>query len=119
MPKNICKSILLFLVLFQLIFLTTNIAAQSIAEVKLKNNLPTLLIDGKVYPPFAYMSYLGEKKYYKEIAAAGIHLYNIPAYLAERGINSVSGIGPFRTPIWIGKDQYDFSSLINYFNEII
>ncbi|NOX65885.1 MAG: hypothetical protein GXO85_08815 [Chlorobi bacterium] len=93
--------------------------AQSRAEVKISNDIPTLFIDGKPYPPFAYMSYLGEKKYYKEIAATGIHLYNIPSYLGERGINSTSGIGSFRSPIWIGEDHYDFSSLIKDFEDII
>lgn len=93
--------------------------AQSQAEIKIDSGNPTLLIDGKAYPPFAYMSYLGEKKYYKEIAASGIHLYNIPSYLGERGINSVSGIGPFRSPIWIAENKYDFSSLIKDFEDII
>jgi beta-galactosidase len=119
LSKNFYRSLLLIIFFLQLLSLSSSILAQSRAEVKLKNNLPTLFIDGKVYPPFAYMSYLGEKKYYKEIAAAGIHLYNIPAYFAERGINSVSGICPFRPPIWIGKNQYDFSSLIKDFNDII
>ena len=64
------------------------------------------------------MSYFGEQKYFKEIAVTGIHLYNIPSYLGERGINSTSGIGPFRSPIWIGENQYDFSSLIKDFEEI-
>lgn len=94
---------------------------QSLAqsEIKMNSGHPTLLIDGKNYPPFAYMSYLGEKKYYKEITASGIHLYNIPSYLGERGINSTSGIGPFRSPIWIDENQYDFSSLIKDFEDII
>ena len=93
--------------------------AQSRTEINLNEGRPSLVIDGKPYPPFAYMSYLGEKKYYKEIADAGIHLYNIPAYLADRGINSTSGIGPFRKPIWIGADEYDFSSVIQDFEKII
>ena len=93
--------------------------AQSRTEINLNEGRPSLEIDGKPYPPFAYMSYLGEKKYYKEIADAGIHLYNIPAYLADRGINSTSGIGPFRKPIWIGADEYDFSSVIKDFEKII
>ncbi len=93
--------------------------AQSRTEINLNEGRPSIVIDGKPHPPFAYMSYLGEKKYYKEIADAGIHLYNIPAYLADRGINSTSGIGPFRKPIWIGADEYDFSSVIQDFEKII
>jgi beta-galactosidase len=65
------------------------------------------------------MSYLGETKYYKEVADAGVHLYCFPAYLGERGINSESGIGPFRPPIWIGDNQYDFSAIIKDFTDIV
>lgn len=101
---------------FQTSFMTV---AQSRTEVKLTDGRPTLVIDGKSYPPYAYMSYLGEEKYYKEIAASGIHLYNFPAYLGERGINSSSGIGPFRPPIWTGENEYDFSSMVKDFEEII
>ncbi len=124
MVKQIFKSFsqrffFLFIAVHLNCFTTELLVAQSRAEVKTSNDIPTLFIDGKPYPPFAYMSYLGEKKYYKEIAATGIHLYNIPSYLGERGINSTSGIGSFRSPIWIGENQYDFSSLIKDFEDII
>lgn len=99
--------------------ISTVATAQSRTEIKLTEGRPTLVIDGEAYPPFAYMSYLGAKKYYKEVADAGIHLYNIPAYLADRGINSTSGIGPFRKPIWTGENEYDFSSVIQDFENII
>jgi len=118
--KSFLKSLFVFFIFVHFNYLTTELLfAQSRAEVKISNDIPTLFIDGKPYPPFAYMSYLGEKKYYKEIAATGIHLYNIPSYLGERGINSTSGIGSFRSPIWIGEDHYDFSSLIKDFEDII
>ena len=118
--KSLRKSLLLIIISLHFIYLTTDLLlAQSRAEVKIFNDIPTLFINEKPYPPYAYMSYLGEKKYYKEIAAAGIHLYNIPSYLGERGINSTSGIGSFRSPIWIGENHYDFSSLIQDFEEII
>ncbi len=70
-------------------------------------------------PPFAYMSYLGSGEYYREVALSGIHLYNIPAYLGDRGINSNSGIGTFRSPIWIGEKTYDISGQITDFEEIL
>ena len=89
------------------------------AKVEFNNGIPNLLINEMLYPPYAYMSYLGEEKYYKEAAAAGIHLYNIPAYLGDRGINSNSGIGAFRSAIWIEENEYDFSSLINDFEKIL
>ncbi len=88
-------------------------------KVEISNGVPGLVINDKPYPPYAYMSYLGEEKYYKEAANADIHLYNIPAYMGDRGINSNSGIGPFRSAIWIGENEYDFSSLTKDFNEIL
>ncbi len=96
-----------------------SVLAQPKSEVNMVDDHPTLIIDGKVYPPFAYMSYLGEERYYKEVAASGVHIYNIPAYFGERGINSTSGIGPFRSPIWIGEKQYDFSSVITDFEKVL
>lgn len=62
-------------------------------------------------PPFAYMAYLGEEPWYREVAAAGIHLYCVPGYLGDRGINPRSGIGPFRPALWRGEGNLDFSSL--------
>lgn len=93
--------------------------AQTKAEIKWTESNPSLVIDGETYPPFAYMSYLGEEEYYREIAETGIHIYNIPAYLGEGGINTSSGIGPFRSPIWRGDGKYDFSGLVKDFEKII
>ena len=65
-------------------------------------------IDGVWYPPVAYMSYLPKEEHYRQIAACGIHLYCIPVYLAERGINIHSKIGPFRQGVWRGRGDFDF-----------
>src|SRR3546814_15986425 len=90
-----------------MIFCSTALQAQPFericSEVRTEGDAPQLFINGKPYPPYAYMSYLGEEKFYAEMAGAGLHLYNIPAYLGDRGINSSSGIGPFRPAIWICK----------------
>ena len=112
-------------ILFFILFLCVNsrtfcqLQTYTSGEVKGYNGVPTLFFDNKPYPPFAYMSYLGEMKYYKEVAAAGIHLYNFPSYLGDRGINTESGIGVFRPSIWIGENKYDFSSVIKDFEKII
>ena len=95
------------------------ITAQIKTEVEWNNGNPSLFIDGQNHPPFAYMSYLGEVEYYKEIAATGIHLYNFPAYLGEGGINTSSGIGAFRNAIWKGESHYDFSSIETDFEKIL
>lgn len=87
--------------------------------IKMHNGVPSLFINDELQPPFAYMSYFGEEKYYREFAEAGLHIYNIPAYLGDRGINSTSGIGPFRRHIWKGKNDFDFTSIQFEFNEIL
>ncbi|RIH63583.1 hypothetical protein D1164_19335 [Mariniphaga sediminis] len=106
-------------VLIVLLFACSLSHAQNKTEVKQIAGVPALFINEQLYSPFAYMSYLGEQKYYKEIAETGIHLYCFPAYLGDRGINSVSGIGTFRTPVWTGENQYDFSSIKTDFEKII
>ena len=98
---------------------TAYIQAGPHAEVNDLNGRPTLFIKNKPYAPFAYMSYLGETRFYKEAAEAGIHLYCFPAYLGDRGINSSSGIGPFRPAIWLGEGEYDYSSIKDDFDKIL
>lgn len=99
--------------------LCSHINAFPAAKVKSRQGLPALFIDDELIPPFAYMSYLGEEKYYKEAANAGIHLYCFPAYLGDRGINSTSGIGPFRKALWVEESTFDFSSIKNDFDKIL
>jgi len=89
------------------------------ATVRDHHGAPALFIDDEPRAPFAYMSYLGEQAWYEEAAAAGIHLYCFPAYLGDRGINSNSGIGPFRPAIWRGEKEFDFSSIHDDFAKIL
>src|SRR3546814_18174284 len=106
-----------------MIFCSTALQAQPFericSEVRTEGDAPQLFINGKPYPPYAYMSYLGGEKFYEEMAGAGLHLYNIPAYLGETGINYYSGIGPFRPAIWIGKGKYVLSRMTNDFDETL
>lgn len=108
-----------FGVLIIFIFCADLSIAQHKAEIRTLEGDPTLFIEGKPFIPFAYMSYLGQKEYYAEIAKTGTHLYCFPAYLGDRGINAGSGIGPFRKPIWIGKNRYDFSGMTEDFEKIV
>ena len=62
-------------------------------------------------PPVAYTSYFPKGEYYRQVAACGVHLYCFPAYLAPRGINTQSGIGPFRKGIWRAPGEFDFSDI--------
>jgi beta-galactosidase len=72
---------------------------------------PAIEINGETIPPIAYTSYLPRSKYYAEVAQCGLHLYSFPAYIAHRGINMLSGIGPFRRGIWTGEDELDFTDI--------
>jgi beta-galactosidase len=89
------------------------------AYVRRLGDRPMLFVNDAPVPPIAYMSYLGGTALYREVADLGIHLYCFPAYLGDRGINTGSGIGPFRDGIWKGNDEFDFSSIGMDFGEIL
>ena len=93
------KFINLIGILFFLVFSISFSIGQNKAEIKTLTGVPTLFINEQSYPPFAYMSYLGESKFYKETTETGVHLYCFSAYLGDRRINAVSEIGSFRSPV--------------------
>jgi beta-galactosidase len=76
-------------------------------------------IDGGVYAPYAYMSYFGKSEYYRQAEDAGIHLYCIPAFLGDRGINSLSGVGPLRKGIWRNEGVFDLHELSDEINIVM
>ena len=73
--------------------------------------MPAIEINGGMIPPIAYTSYLPQSRYYAEVAQCGVHLHCFAAYIAHRGINMLSGIGPFRRGIWTGEDELDFTDI--------
>ncbi len=76
-------------------------------------------IEGVVYPPYAYMSYFGKSEFYMQAGDAGIHLYCIPAFLGDRGINSLSGVGPLREGIWRDEGVFDLHELSDEINVVL
>ncbi len=72
---------------------------------------PGIIVAETWLPPLAYTSYLPQTRYYREAADCGIHLFSFPAYLAGRGINIHSGIGPFRQGLWRDQDHFDFTDI--------
>lgn len=86
--------------------------------VKSSKGLPELWINGRRVPPFAYMSYLGQGSYYKEVAAQGVDIFCLPAYLGDQGINSTSGIKPFRPSFWLSENTFDFSVIQKEFETL-
>lgn len=92
---------------------------QNFSEVRSEDGKVNLYINGDKVPPFAYMSYLGEGHYYKEMANAGVETFCLLAYLGDQGINSSSGIKPFRDNFWKGMGEYNFSVIQDEFEELV
>jgi beta-galactosidase len=88
------------------------------ASVKSTKGLPGLWINGRQTPAFAYMSYLGKSSYYKEVADQGVEIFCLPAYLGDQGINSASGIKPFRPSFWLGDNMFDFDVIQREFETL-
>ena len=80
---------------------------------------PGIVVNGTWYPPLAYTSYLPQTRFYQSIAECGIHLFSFPAYLAARGINIYSGIGPFRKELWQEDGSLNFSDIHADFAKIL
>ncbi len=72
---------------------------------------PALVADDEFLPAIAYTSYFGTEELYRQAASQGIHLYCFPAYLGDRGVNSRSGIGPFRKGIWQKDNTLDMTDI--------
>lgn len=89
------------------------------AEILAASSGMSFGIDGRVYPPYAYMSYFGKSEYYRQAGDAGVHLYCIPAFLGDRGINSLSGIGPLREGIWRDGGLFDLHKLSEEINIVM
>lgn len=83
------------------------------------DDFPMIAFGDRLFPAIAYTSYFPDTKYYAEIVAQGIELFCIPVYLAGRGINSLTGIGPFRKGIWTDNISYDFSDVIEDLKKLL
>lgn len=87
-------------------------------EVRSENGKVNLYINGDKTLPFAYMSYLGEETYFQQMTEAGVDLFCLLAYMGDEGINSSSGIKPFRPSFWKGMGEYDFSVVEKEFESL-
>jgi beta-galactosidase len=101
-------------VLFILLGITETIVCNgqtflNTASVKSSQGFPELWVNERRIPPFAYMSYLGQNRFYKEEADHGLEIFCLPASLSDQGINSNSGIRPFRPSFWLGENKFDFT----------
>lgn len=72
---------------------------------------PAIMIGDQALPAIAYMTYLPHRGQYEDFAGAGYGVYSVACYFGDRGINSTSGIKPFRPGLWVGPGDYDFSAV--------
>lgn len=70
-----------------------------------------LQINGENILPIAYMTYHPHAQQYEEFRSIGTRLFSVAIYIGDQGINSVSGIRPFRPSLWKGENTYDFSAV--------
>lgn len=92
---------------------------QNESRVRSEGGKVNLYINGEQTVPFAYMSYLGEGRYFSEMGNAGIGLFCLLAYMGDLGINSSSGIKPFRPSFWKGRGEYDFAVIQKEFETLV
>ncbi len=88
-------------------------------EIKRLGGVPTLFVNGEPVYANAYVSYLDDRARYEDFAAAGIRIYSVPVYLAGRGINTDSNIGPFRTGLWDCEKELNFSPLEDDLRQVL
>jgi len=85
--------------------------ARVAASVRNHRGVPTLFIKGEPVDGTLYLSYLPDLKNFQEFAAAGYRLFGVSCNISDEGINSRSGLLPFRRPIWTAPGVYDFTDL--------
>ena len=68
-------------------------------------------IDDKTLSPVAYMTYAPEAERFASFRADGLKLYSIGIYAGDQGINSHSGLRPFRSGLFRGPGRYDFDEV--------
>lgn len=71
----------------------------------------TLEVNGEIVSPVAYMTYHPAREQYADFQKIGARLFSAGVYLGDQGINSISGIRPFRPSLWKGEGEYDFSAV--------
>ena len=69
-----------------------------------------LEVDGRIIPPYGYLSYQPEQADYPFFRELGVKLLFLSVYAGDRGINPASGTRPFYPGFWTGEDCYDFSA---------
>ena len=79
-----------------------------ISSVKNHNGVPTLFVENRPIPGFAYITYRTYNNRYADFADIGCTLFSMPVFFAEQTINETTQIPPMAKGIFDG-DTPDFS----------
>lgn len=79
------------------------------SEVKDCGGVPTLYVNGKVFPSVAYMTYFEKFNEYRSFADAGYSFFSVPVLFAGRWINAAADTPSFKKGIFDTKNAPDFS----------
>ncbi len=90
-----------------------NTSSFPVVRTAVNNGTQQIHVNHQVLPPIAYMSYFGTPHLYRQVSQTGIHLYCFPLILGDRGVNTFSGIGPFRPCVWTAEDTLDMTTPLN------
>ncbi len=82
------------------------IVQSEIAEV---GGVPSLIVNGEVFPTAAYMTYLEEYNDYASFAREGYRLFSVPVLFSGRWISVTEGFKPFKKGIFDIKNHADFT----------
>ena len=78
------------------------------SSVKNYNGVPTLFIEGKPVPGFAYITYRTYNARYEDFAGIGCRLFSMPVFFGTQTINETSQIPPMAPGIF-DNDTPDYS----------
>lgn len=76
-------------------------------------------INGKEYPPVAYITYFEENNDYEKFSNIGFKLYSVTVSTANKPINAGTGFKPFTKGVFDVKESPDFSSINEAFDKIL
>ena len=79
----------------------------------------SFLINGKEYPPMAYITYFEENNDYEKFNEIGMKLYSVTISLAYKPINSGTGFTPFFGGVFDNKGKPDYTCVNEAFDRVL
>jgi len=87
--------------------------------VKIKNNLPTLFIEGNEIPAMAYTTYFTERSCHSDFIDAGYRIFFVNATFTTQSINTDTDFTPFRVGVFENPDYEDYSEFERAVGDIL